>query len=206
MKKRVYLLTALGVAALLVGGGLMASNMGFKLAYQLTTDTPQNNNSIALPYNQQVGLDTAKDLLDDITVSTGIAPGSVSYYNDFDGFTSYNGVGAGNFNLVAGVGYVVQIPSATVYTIVGSHKPGFVVNLTTTTPQNQNLYAYPYHSTAATALDLLQESGADAIAYYNNFDGFTSYNGVGAGNFALVAGEAYLLQVSAPVAFVPAHY
>jgi hypothetical protein len=92
--------------------------------------------------------------------------------------------------------------------VVGSHKPGFVVNLTTDTPGNQNFYGYPYHSTAGFASDLLAEIGPDgnAVAFYNSGDGFSSYSLSAGADFALKPGEGYLVQVNAPVSFIPAHY
>ena len=53
MKKRVFLLAALGLAAVLVAGGLVASNMGFKVNHLM--DGPGGNgsatgtNGLALP-------------------------------------------------------------------------------------------------------------------------------------------------------------
>jgi hypothetical protein len=209
MKKKAVWMTAMGVAALLVAGGLLASNMGFKLAYLLTTTTPQDLNPIALPWNPQTGLVSAKDLIDDISASTGVTPGSLSFYNNLDGFTSYVPPAPGNFTLTVGKGYLVKVPAGTTYVIVGSDKPGFGVNLTQDTPQDLNFYAHVYHSTASTAKQLLDQIGpnATAISNYNSLDGFTSYVPPAPGNFALKAGEAYLIKVSAPVnGFIPAHY
>ena len=75
MKKKAFVVAALGLAAVLVAGGLVASNMGFKLNYLL--DGPgQNNsltgtNSLALPFNQQTSIITADDLILDIAADNG---------------------------------------------------------------------------------------------------------------------------------------
>ena len=60
MRRRTYTAIAIGAVALLVAGGLFASNMGFKLNYRLD-QTGDNNSfsgtsSIGLPYNQQTSL------------------------------------------------------------------------------------------------------------------------------------------------------
>ena len=57
MSKRNYVVVAVAAAALLVAGGLFASNMGFKLNYVM--DGPADNGSasgtqaLALPFNQR---------------------------------------------------------------------------------------------------------------------------------------------------------
>jgi hypothetical protein len=201
------LVVAAAALAVMVAGGLYASNMGFKLAYQLTTATNASQNALALPYNQQSGLDNASNLLQDIESSAGIQVTGVAFYNNADGFTSYSELAGADYALQSGTAYLVQVETAGTYIVVGSHKPGFVVNLTQASNASQNFFAYPYHSTSPTAADLLAEIGPDAlnIAFYNTGDGFTSYPS-NPTNFSLKPGEGYLIQVANPIAFIPAHY
>ena len=69
-----------------------------------------------------------------------------------------------------------------------------------------NFYAPPYHAVAATAGELLAETGAIAISRFNTFlDSWDPYPGV-AGDFSLKPGEAYMVQTDENLSFSPAHY
>ena len=63
-KRRVVAISVVALAALIMAGGLVASNMGFKLAYELVAGdagvtSASGQNSLGLPYNRQVGIDLA---------------------------------------------------------------------------------------------------------------------------------------------------
>ena len=113
MKKRTFLV-ALGLAGLLVGGGLLASNMGFKLNYGL--DGPGVNlsasgtSTLALPFHQQTNLVNALDLITDMNAAGPGTVASVSkYVRSTDGLETYTGTTGTPFTLVPGEGYFVQV-------------------------------------------------------------------------------------------------
>ena len=64
MRKRSILVAAVGLVAVVVAGGLFASNMGFKLNYTLVADQDVNSrsgaNTLSLPYNPQTDLTQLK--------------------------------------------------------------------------------------------------------------------------------------------------
>jgi hypothetical protein len=71
MTKKTYLgAMAVVMAVALTGTALVASNMGFKLNYQLLQAggglSLSGTNTIALPDNRQTGMNDAKNLMDDI--------------------------------------------------------------------------------------------------------------------------------------------
>ena len=109
MKRKMWI-GALGLAALLVAGGLFASNMGFKLNYQL--DGPGVNGSasgtstLAMPYNQQTNLVVASDLISDINTGAGsTVVDSVSrWLKATDGLETYTGTSGVDFASTHGQG------------------------------------------------------------------------------------------------------
>jgi hypothetical protein len=160
-----------GACALLVGGVLFASNMGFKLNYQLANaGTASGTNTIALPWNRQVGIDDAKDLIDDIN-ATGTPASSVERVERW--IPSNNSVllyaGASTdpaaFALEKAEGLWVKVSADTDYVIVGSHDPGFTVNFlgSGASASGTNFYAPPYHSTAADGKDLLDDINTNGV-------------------------------------------
>lgn len=225
MKQRAFVAVALGAVALLAASLVMASNMGFKLNYQLTgpAAAPENGtNTIALPFNQQTGINTAADLAADIN-ATG--PGQVvqvsRYVKSTASLNSYVTTGADpvGFALVPGEGYRVQVDGNVNYIIVGSHDPGLGITLTgpAAAPENgTNTYTYPYHSIASNAAELAAEIDAaggvgtvvQVSRYVKSTASLSSYvtSGADPTGFALVPGEAYRIQVGSDVTFTPAHY
>jgi hypothetical protein len=228
MKKTTFWVAALGCVALLVSGGLFASNMGFKLNYPLTGPAafPEDGtNTIALPYNQQTGLATAAELITDIggadCANTANPVLSVSRYNKATaGLDTYTGCAGIAFPLVSGEGYQIKVDTDTNYIVVGSHKPGFVVNLTgpAAFPEDgTNLFSNPYHSTAADASGLIADiGGADcanaalavlSVSRYNKATaGLEAYTGCAGISFPTTAGESYYIKVDTDVAYVPSHF
>ena len=225
MKQRTFLVVALGLAAVLIAGGLYASNMAFKLNYPLAGDlnpaSSSGQNSIALPYNAQTGIGDAKNLLDDINLAS--SPGNVlqvaEWRRDQDGFVGYTGTSGSPFPLVPGDAYLVQVTNDVSYIIVGSHDPGLQLNfLGDADPgssSGQNYYSYPYHSTSGDAKQLLDEVNAHAgssvvlqvAQWQEDQDGFVGYTGTSGSPFALIPGEGYLVQTTINVNnFVPSHF
>ena len=110
MRKRVIVTAAL--AALLVVGGLYASNMGFKLNYPLVgpSGSGTGNNMLALPYNQQTNLIDAEDLILDIDASPGgPVVGSVTTFLTDNTTLSYTGFSGTNFSLTPGEAYQIAV-------------------------------------------------------------------------------------------------
>mgnify|MGYP003574354675 FL=1 len=224
MRKKTLIVGVLGLA-LLAGGVLVASNMGFKLSYLL--DAPGNNGSatgtttIALPYYQQTNLHNAEDLINDINAVAGspVVASVARFVKSTDGLEAYTGFSGVNFLLVQGEGYFVTVSQTVNYIVVGSHNPSLVINLegpggARASASGTNLWSYPYHSTKGFAEDLIAEidgaagsSVVDSVArFVRTNDGLEAYTGFSGVNFPLQAGEAYFITVSSDVSFLPAHY
>lgn len=232
MRKRMFVGALVAVLAVVLAGGLIASNMGFKLNYTLIAAgqaVPEGGvsldgtNDISLPDFPQTGMVTANDLRLDIGAP---ANGGVSrFLRATNTLQTYTGKGAGvNYNLVAGDGYRVRVTGATSvnYIVVGSHNPSLSHTLVAAgqpVPEGgnsldgTNTYNFPYHSVAATANDLRLEIGAPANGGVSKFlratNTLQTYTGKGAGlNFNLVPGAAYRVRVTGAsnVSFVPNHY
>lgn len=220
MRKRTILVVAIGVAAMLLAGGLYASNMGFKLNYPMlgTSASASGTNTLSLPYFRQVGVDDAKQLIDDVEAGNTNLVTNVQRWNPAsDTFAVYTGAAGTAFPLTAGEGYFVKLGAANVnYIVVGSHDPGQIVNLlgTSSSASGTNFYSYPYHSTAADAKQLIDEIEAGDTNKVNNVqrwnvaaDTFAVYTGAAGTAFALTPGEAYMIKLNAAnVSFVPSHY
>jgi hypothetical protein len=211
-----------GVAVLVLAGGLMASNMGFKLNLPLKATGAGSNsgtNYIGLPYNQQVGMVTARDLFKDIA-----AGGAVQLINkhrkvddqfeayDFDGGT----LPPNGWKLVPGDAYIVKVGEGQNYIIVGSHNPGLTISFLGTgagSNSGTNYYTHPYHGVAANARELFQEIGG-SIQLLNqhrkNDDAFEAYDFDGGtlppNGWNLKPGEGYIVKVGSDQDIVPAHY
>ncbi len=130
MIKRKIWVVAFAMAALLVAGGLYASNMGFKLNYGLDSTgvngSASGNNTMALPYNQQASLLSADDLRLDIEAigGAGSVLGLTRFIPTSDGAITYTGLNVNNnFGLVRGEGYSVQVNGPVAYINVGSRDP-----------------------------------------------------------------------------------
>jgi hypothetical protein len=198
-------------AAVLITGGLMASNMGFKLNRALLAGTDAGSNSgtqtLGLPYNRQVGIDTASALFTDV----GNVQNIQGYDTATDGYVFYS-FGSPDFALEAGKGLFIKAGANNNYIVVGSHDPSAVIQLEAAGPASNsgtNLYAPPYHGTAATAAALFQELGAANVqniqGYDTSADGFNFYS-FGSGNFDINPGEAYFVKMGTTLAYSPSHY
>jgi hypothetical protein len=218
--------------AVVLAGGLLASNMGFKLNYTLIAATQavpeggtslDGTNDISLPDFPQAGMATANDLRIDIGAPAN--GGIQKLLRSNNTVQVYTGKGGGlNFPLVAGDGYRVKVTGTTSvnYIVVGSHNPSLshtLIAATQPVPEGgvsldgTNQYNYPYHSVAATANDLRLEIGAPAnggiqkLLRSNNT--VQVYTGKGGGlNFNLTPGASYRVKITGTtnVSFVPNHY
>jgi hypothetical protein len=220
MRKRNVLVAVLGIAAVLVAGGLFASNMGFKLNYTLlgTGSSASGTNTLGLPFFRQVGLDNAKQLIDDIEQGNTAAVTNVQrFLPATDSVETYAGTSGTAFNLAAGEGYFVKAGASNVsYIIVGSHDPGAVITLlgTGSSASGTNLYSYPYHSTAADAKQLIDDVEQGNTALVTNVqrflpatDSVETYAGTSGTAFPLTPGQAYYIKLgTANVDYTPSHY
>jgi hypothetical protein len=218
---------AFAIAAVLLTGGLMASNMGFKVAYTFNGvgqgGAISNENHLALPFYPHLGLTNAASLKTDINAAgCGLSTADpVQRFNPtINSRESWFGakVGGTNFNISACESYFVQMPSGGTcsYVIAGTHNPdhqctfngagvaGYLVG--------ENTYALPFHTTANNARELLIEiSAADFV---QRFDPGTNsrqswFGGkIGGTNFNVVPGEGYFIQMpgGATTTFKPDHY
>lgn len=219
MKRKTWI-GILGLVAVLVAGGLFASNMGFKLNYTLNGPSggSSGTTALALPYNQQTNLIDAEDLIDDINAGAGSSVvASVSrYLNATDGLETYTGLTGVNFSLAPGEGYLLKTTADTNYIVVGSHDPALSVSLSGPAggSSGTTLWSFPYHSTAGNAEDLIGEIntavGSPVVAsvsrYLSATDGLETYTGLTGTNFALAPGEGYYVKVNSSASWVPSHY
>jgi hypothetical protein len=226
MSKRTYIgATMVGLAVVLTASALVASNMGFKLNYTLNHalagTSKSGTNQIALPDNRQSGMNTAKNLIDDIGLAS--VASIQKFIKSSDTYASYTArapqTAAADFALVAGDGYVVKMKTAVNYIIVGSDDPALPYPLLQAqvgvSKSGTTLYQYNYHQTAASAKGLLDDIGLASVASVQRFvrssDGFASYTGrspqTAAADFALVPGDAYIVKMKTTVAaYLPSHY
>jgi hypothetical protein len=221
MKKRTFVVAVIGALALVLAtGGLVASNMGFKLNYQLLATgagSATGDNVVSLPYNRQSGLNNALDLMNDIGFAN---VGSVARYleasNTFETYTGRKGSPGANFALASGDAVFVNMNASVDYIIVGSHDPSLAISLDATgvgSATGDNFFSFPYHSTASTALDLMNDIGfasVGSVARYleasNTLETYTGRKGSPGGNFSLVPGEGYFVNMNSTVSYVPSHY
>jgi hypothetical protein len=203
---------ALALAAVLVTGGLMASNMGFKVSYTLNGvgagGAASNENHFALPFYPHLGLTNAQSLKGDIDAT----PCSTTAVQRFDptlnARQSWFGakIGGTNFNIIPCESYFVQMSAAATcdYLIVGTHNPDqdCVFNGATVAGYlvGENTYSLPFHTTASNAGDLLIEiSDANFVQRFNpSTNARESWFGakIGGTNFAVVPGEGYFVQMA----------
>lgn len=226
MGKRVFVtMMVVAAAVVLTVGGVVASNMGFKANVQLLAadggvTSLNGTNTLALPFNRQTNVDTASDLLNDLGGTANVL--SVQKFlrasNTFQVYTGLKGT-APNFNLNPGEGNFVRISSNIDYIAVGSHDPSagvdfFAADGGVNSLSGTNLYAVPYHTTAGTASDLLNELGGTAVVLSvqkflretNSFQVYTGLKGT-APNFDLEVGNSYFVRVGSDVlGHIPAHY
>jgi len=232
MRKRMFVGMLVAALAVVLAGGLLASNMGFKLNYPLIAASQavpeggtslDGTNDLSLPDNPQGGFVSANDLRLDIGAPANGGIAKLLRANNT--VQTYTGKGTGiNFNLVAGEAYRVRVTGASTvnYIVVGSHNPtlshvliaaGQPVPEGGNSLDGTNTYNYPYHSVAATANDLRLEIGAPANGGVSKLlrasNTTQTYTGKGTGlNFNLVPGAGYRVRITGAtnVSFIPNHF
>jgi hypothetical protein len=196
--------------------------MGFKLNYQLLRITGgqsvTGNNTISLPYNPQIGITSSKTLMDDIG-SASVA--SVSRYikstNGLEIYTGRAGTPNANFTLATGEGYFVVMNTTTNYIVVGSHNPVAAVTLNRiqggVSVTGNNVFSFPYHHTANTSKQLMDDIGSASVAsvsrYIRSTNGLEIYTGRAGSpnaNFTVTLGEAYFIVMNTTTNYIPSHY
>jgi hypothetical protein len=227
-KKTLFAVITVAACVVVAAGGLLASNMGFKLNYRLNTTTPgvslAGKNTLSLPYFRQTGMNDSIGLILDIGGGTVTPVASVSRYNELtDAFAVYTGrmgTPAPNFALTAGEGYFVSMTSSLNYIVVGSHDPSLQIQLETTTPgvsaAGKNLVATPYNITSTNSIQMMLDIGGGtvtpvaSVSRYNPitdaFQVYTGRMGTPAPVFALAPGEAYFVSMNSTIAWTPSHY
>jgi len=219
MTKRTFVgVMAVTLAAALTGSALVASNMGFKINRTLSAAGAGSNsgtNTLALPDNRQSGLNTAEDLMRDITFA------NVSNVQKFlaasDTLQTYTGRKNGGtaFALNAGEGNFVKMLTSTAYIAVGSDNPTLAYTLSAAgggSNSGMNFFAYNYHQTAADAEGLMRDIGFANVSNVQKFlaasDTLQTYTGRknGGTSFPLSPGEAYFVKMLTTVAYTPSHY
>jgi hypothetical protein len=209
------------LAVVLAAGGLLASNMGFKLNYPLLQTqvgvSASGTSTIALPDNRQSGVNAASSLMTDIGLVN--VANMQKFLEGTDGlqiYTGRKGTPGADFALNAGEGYFVKMNTTVNYIIVGSHDPSFANPLNAAgggSASGTNLFSYPYHSTATLASALITDVGLANVAnvqkFLKNTDGlqiYTGRKGTPGADFALVPGEAYFVKMNTTVNYIPSHY
>lgn len=227
-KKNVFVAAALAICVLSTAGVLLASNMGFKLNYALTGPSGvggagTGKQLLSLPYFRQTGVDNAFQLMTDIgNGSVGPIASVSKYLKATDSLQVYQGrMGSGApFALAAGEGYIVQMNTNVNYIIVGAHDPSTSIPLTGPAGAGgagtgKQIVAPPYNATAANAFQLMTDIGGGSVApvasitkYLKPTDSLQVYQGrMGSGApFALVPGEAYIVQMNSNVPYIASHY
>lgn len=240
-KRRIIGAAVVGLATVALAGGLIASNMGFKLnktlivAGQAVSGTGEvapftslnGSVSLGLPFNRQVGLNTASGLKGDIGAAC-TSVGKLLRSNNllFTYTQARSGAGSVDFALETGVGYRVRVTGAAnvPYIVVGSDDPSYAVSLVVagqpipeggTSINGSNDISYKYHATAVTASQLKAEIGSQCVsvakflASNNLLFAYTqARSGAGSVDFPLVPGETYRVRVTGAlnVPYVASHY
>jgi hypothetical protein len=194
------------IGAFLVGGVVLASNMGFKLVYQiLTASGNSGTNWVGFPFNFPFA--NAQETFTDIPNCDEVT----RYVRSDDTYQTYfAGKGAINFPIDPGIGYLVKVSTDTNYVIVGSHDPSYGVSLLTAAGNSgTNWISVPYHTTATNAQELFTDiPNADEVTRYVRSDDTyqTYFAGKGAINFPVSPGEGLLVKVSTDTTWTPSHY
>lgn len=216
MKDRKLWLFTIGAMAVLVGIAV-ASNMGFKLNYGLTTNAVGNNiNWVSLPYFNN--FTDANGIISDVNgdCGAGTATRIIRFDTASNSFVTQTPGGKNNFALTAGTSYGVEVSNPCTWIIVGSHDDTYdpggtnsVSLVTNATGNNINWVSVPYHTTSSTAQDLCTEVGATAtsIKYFDTANNsFTTVACGGKNNFSLTPGLGVGVEVSANTTWNPSHY
>jgi hypothetical protein len=223
MTKKAFLgAMAVATAVALTGTALVASNMGFKLNYQLAlpgADTRDaGTTTLGLPDNRQTLMNDAKNLMDDIGFASVLEV--QKYLKSSNALAIYNGRKNGPgpvFSLASGEGYRVKMQTTVNYIVVGSDNPSLPYTLAQPGADTRDAgttdFAYNYHQTATTSKSLMDDIGFASVLevqkYLKSSNALAIYNGRKNGpgpDFALVPGESYRIKVQTTVNYIPSHY
>ncbi len=202
------------VVVLILAGGVVASNMGFRIVHSLKAadggvESLTGVNTLGLPYVPKPGLLTVADLWADLEAQ-GVDIQEIRRHDSVTGQMIVYTDGEPDFPLQPGAGYLVQVGSDSDYTIMGSHSPGAVLTLHGPGPESlsgTHFIAMPYHALAGTASDLFKEIGSAAMVNIQRYDSATDQYVVysaGFSDFPLVPGETYRVNLNSRVEYVPA--
>lgn len=228
-KKTLFATMTVALCAVVAAGGLLASNMGFKLNYRLNASAGSGGvgtgkNSLALPYFRQSGLNDAFQAILDIGGGSVVPVANIQKFNENnDSFSVYSGrMGTPSpiFSLAAGDGYFVQMTANTNYIVVGSHDPSLAIQLNSpsvgVSATGKNFMAPPYNITSTNSFQLILDIGGGSVVPVANVQKFNATNdsfavytgrmGTPSPLFALAPGEAYFVQMVSTVPYTPSHY
>jgi hypothetical protein len=211
-RSRVFKLLAAGTvgAALLVGGFVIASNIGVKLIYPLNYSGTLNGNDflVSLPFVSPLSI--ADDLLKAAPGATKVTrfdPSIPKFIVWFPGVDAVN-----NFQIVPGEGYIISIPKETTtssITFVGAHDPARVYNYNVS--GLDFFVSIPYHTVWQDLDDIFKATPhaqfVTRLEPSTNFKLTWFPGGIAANNSPVVIGEGYMVRVSStPSVSVPEHF
>lgn len=223
MSKRTFVgVMIVALAVVVMAGGLLASNMGFKLNYTLNQGGAGGSltgvRTLALPDNRQTGMVEAKHLMDDIgSANTASISRYVIGTDLLQPYTGRKTAPSTPFSLVSGEGVLVKMFTTVNYIVVGSDDPALVYQMkaggTGGSLTGVNLYAYNYHQTATDAKGLMDDIGSANTASISRYvigtDLLQPYTGrktAPSTFFSLTPGEAYFVKMFTTANYTPSHY
>ena len=202
-------------AVVLLAGGILASNMGFRRVLSLKAadggvESQSGINTLGLPFVPKPALVTVEDLWNDLEAQ-GVDVQEIRRYDTLLDQEVVYTEGEPVFALQPGEGYFVTVGSDHDYVMMGSHSPGTALVLHGPGPDSANgthLIAMPYHAKSRTASALFKEIGSPSIVNVQKYDPVSDLFQVyaaGLPDFPLDPGEATKIKVSGRVDYVPAH-
>ena len=218
---RAALSLAVALAALACGvRSLVASNMGFIVSCPMTAAGPTSRSgthTLNLPYQRDAQMFSAKDVFADLG---GVS--NVTYIAKFlettDGtqvHTGRKGDGGLDWLNQNGAGWFVKLIVPVDYVVGGSSDPALVLNLNAAgsgSASGTNFVGLPYHATADTASELMNDIGFASVASVQRFvtatDGLLVYTGRKGSppDFPLNPCESYFIKMNTTVNYIPSHY
>lgn len=173
--------------------------------------------TIALPYVPRVGLYDSNDLRNEVS-----ALNVQRFRREDNGLDVVTGVrGQVPFVLVPGTGVRVRVNETRTVELFGTHHPEVTVDFIAANDGSSGLpvsldgtneFAPPYHTTADTALDLMNELGAENVINVQRFrtcdNGFDVFSATrGQVPFAIEPTKSYRVRVRNHVLdHIPSHY
>ena len=228
---RKALLTILIVGA---AGALLASNMGFKLSYNLVNAGTVGNNWVSLPYYytpadlNSNSLVDAEDLCDDIggpcAAASSCSIGRWNTATDAPVTWTFQGTRGTPFTLTAGESVFVKVKAGTTFVVVGSHNPSLGYALANAGTVGNNWFSVPYHAnlpdnnanSLMDAEDLCDDIGGPCAAassctigrWNTATDAPVTWTcqGTRGTPFTLTTGEGVFIKVNANTTYTPSHY